>query len=174
MLRLMLLRHSKAVPLTGGNDHQRALTERGREDAARLGQLLAAEKFEPDAAIHSGARRTRETLAIVLAQFRSAVKESAEPKLYNASYGAFLHVARSCPDPARTVLLVGHNPTIGEVACRLSGDGDAHALAQMAAKFPTSALAVVDFQVDHWLSVGEGQGRLIRFATPASLGGTDA
>jgi phosphohistidine phosphatase len=173
MLCLMLLRHSKAVPFTGGSDHQRALTERGRSDAARLGQFLAEEKFTPDAAIHSGARRTKETLAIVLAQFQPRIKESTEPKLYNAPYAAFLQVVRSAPDTAKRLLLVGHNPAIAEVAYRLSGDAEADALAAMAAKFPTSALAVLEFPADHWRDVGEGGGRLVRFATPTSLGGRD-
>jgi phosphohistidine phosphatase len=173
MLRLLLLRHSKAAPFIGGSDHQRALTERGRVDAARLGQFLVEEDFTPDAALHSGARRTKETLAIVLAQFATRIKESIEPKLYNAPAAAFLHVVRGAADTAKSLLLVGHNPAIGEIAHRLSGTGDESALAAMAVKFPTSALAVIDFQADHWRDVGEGEGRLVRFVTPASLGGRD-
>jgi phosphohistidine phosphatase len=169
MLRLLLLRHSKAVPFAGSGDHQRPLTERGRADAARLGSYIVDEKIAPDAAIHSGAQRTKETLAIVAAKLRPRVKVSVEPSLYEAGSAAFLNVVRHGPDKAKSLLIVGHNPTIAEMASRLSGTGDRGALARMAAKFPTSALAVIDFDAGHWSEVDEGKGRLIAFATPASL-----
>ena len=170
MLRLLLLRHSKAVPFTGSGDHQRPLTERGRADAARLGAYIADEKFAPDAAIHSGAQRTKETLAIVAASLRPRVKISVEASLYEAGRAAFLDVVRHGPDKARSLLLVGHNPTIAEMTSRLSGTGESGALARMAGKFPTSALAVIDFDVAHWSEIDDGKGRLIAFVTPASLG----
>jgi phosphohistidine phosphatase len=170
MLRLLLLRHSKAVPFTGSGDHQRPLTERGRADAARLGAYILDEKFAPDAAIHSGAQRTKETLAIVAARLRPRVRISVEPSLYEAGRAAFLEVVRHGPDSAKSLLIVGHNPTIAEIAVRLGGTGERAALARMAAKFPTSALAVIEFDADHWSEVDEGRGRLVAFATPASLG----
>ena len=170
MLRLLLLRHSKAVPFTGSGDHQRPLTERGRADAARLGAYIADEKLAPDAAIHSGAQRTKETLAIVAAKLRPRVKISVEPSLYEAGRTTFLDVVRHGPDGAKSLLVVGHNPTIAEIAARLSGTGERAAMNRMAAKFPTSALAMIEFDADHWSEVDEGKGRLVAFATPASLG----
>jgi len=173
MLRLLLLRHSKAVPFTGGDDHERALTERGRSDAARLGDFHASEKIALDAALHSGARRTQETLAIVLGKLESGLRGSGEPRLYNAGYATFLDVLRRNPDNAVAVMLVGHNPTIAEVAYRLAGNGENGSLARMAVKFPTSALAILDFAADRWNAVGEGAGRLTYIVTPSSLGGGD-
>jgi phosphohistidine phosphatase len=170
MLRLLLLRHSKAVPFTGSGDHQRALTERGRADAARLGSYILDEKIVPVAAIHSGAQRTKETLAIAAAKLRPRVKISVEPSLYEAGRAAFLDVVRHGPDKAKSLLLVGHNPTIAEMASRLTGTGEPAAMIGLAGKFPTSALAVIDFDVDQWSEIDEGKGRLIVFATPASLG----
>ena len=82
MLRLLLLRHAKAVPFRGSRDHDRALTERGRSDAGLLGAFIATDGLTPRIAIHSGARRTRETLAIVLAGLGPAVKSSVERRLY--------------------------------------------------------------------------------------------
>jgi len=164
MLRLLLLRHSKAVPFVGSSDSARSLTERGKADAARLGAFIAG---------NSGARRTKETLAIVLGKLPPGVQASVEPRLYEATNATFLRALRNLPDTAKTLLLVGHNPSIGEMACRLAATGDRSALAKMAAKFPTSALAVIDFDVDHWDEVKEGMGRLVHFATPATLGSQD-
>jgi phosphohistidine phosphatase len=173
MLRLLLLRHSKAVPFVGGSDRERALTERGKADAARLGAFIAGKGIVLQAAVHSGARRTKETLAIVLSKLQPGLQVFVEPRLYEASNATFLKALRDRPDTARTLLLVGHNPSMGEMACRLAARGDKSALAKMAAKFPTSALAIIDFDVDHWREVDEGVGRLIHFATPANLGDRD-
>jgi phosphohistidine phosphatase len=173
MLRLLLLRHSKAVPFVGSSDRDRALTERGKADAARLGAFIAGKEIAPQAAVHSGARRTRETLAIVLGKLQPGLQASVEPRLYEATNATFLRILRDRPDAAKVLLLVGHNPSMGEMACHLAASGDRSALAKMAAKFPTSALAVIDFDADHWDEIEEGAGRLIHFATPASLGSRD-
>jgi phosphohistidine phosphatase len=171
MLRLLLLRHAKAVPFAGSGDHERGLTERGRADAAQLGAFIAKEKIAPQAAVHSGARRTEETLAIVLRKLRPGAVVSVEPRLYEATWAAFLSVVRGGPDIATTRLLVGHNSSIGETAARLAASGDRRALSAMAVKFPTSALAVMDFDCDRWNEIEAAAGRLIVFATPSSLGG---
>jgi phosphohistidine phosphatase len=55
----------------------------------------------------------------------------------------------------------------------LAARGDRRARARMSAKFPTSALAVIDFEVADWSALGEGEGRLVHFVTPASLGADD-
>jgi len=173
MLRLLLLRHSKAVPFTGSGDHERALAERGRVDAARLGAFIASEKIAPQAAVHSGARRTEETLAIVLRKLQPSAAVSIEPRLYDATRAAFLSVVRDGSDTTKTRLLVGHNPSIGETASRLAVSGERRALSAMAVKFPTSALAVIDFNCDRWSEIEAAAGRLIHFATPAGLGGRE-
>jgi phosphohistidine phosphatase len=173
MLRLLLLRHAKAVPFTGTADHERGLTERGRADAARLGAFIGDEKITVQAAAHSGARRTRETLAVVLGKLPGVVAVSIEPRLYEATDAAFMSVVRAGAAKNKTILLVGHNPTIGDIACRLSGTGDRRTLLKMGMKFPTSALAVIDFKGERWSDVADGAGRLLHFATPASLGADD-
>lgn len=170
MLRLLLMRHSKAVQFSGGGDYGRALTARGRADAARLGAFIADEEPALQAAVHSGARRAEETLAIVLDQLPSAIAVSVEPRLYEATDAAFLGVVRHGPEKAKTLLLVGHNPSIAEMANRLAATGDRRGQLRMAEKFPTSALAVIAFDVDRWSEVDEGGGRLVCFTTPANLG----
>jgi phosphohistidine phosphatase len=169
MLRLLLLRHAKAAPSASGGDHERPLTERGRADAARLGVFLADKGRAPQAAVHSGAARTAETLAIVLGKLGRDVPVSAEPRLYGASEAEFLDVLRALPDEAARILVVGHNPTLGDVALRLAGDAEERDLAKMRAGFPTAGLAILDFEASRWRDIDEGSGRLVRFVTPASL-----
>jgi phosphohistidine phosphatase len=170
MRRLLLLRHAKAAPFAGGGDHERPLTRRGRADAARLGAFIAGRSDPPQAAVHSGSARTGETLEIVLRKLGRDLPVSAEPRLYGAGAAAFLGVLHNLPDEAETVLLVGHNPTLGEMACSLAGAGDERARSKMAAKFPTAGLAVIAFDAGRWGAIEEGAGHLVRFVTPATLG----
>jgi phosphohistidine phosphatase len=173
MRRLLLLRHSKAVPFTGRSDYERALTERGRADAGRLGAFLAAEGMAPNAAVHSGAQRTKETLALVLGKLRTRVNVSVEPRLYEASPSQVLQIVREGFDETETLLLVGHNPSIAETAQRLAASGDENALSRMAIKYPTSGLAILDFETAQWRDVAEGAARLVGFVTPSTLGDRD-
>ena len=85
MRRLLLLRHAKAAPSDGVEDYDRALTERGREDARRMGDLIAARGLVPDLLIYSSAERTRETAEIVAGNWPRKVKSVAENGLYEAS-----------------------------------------------------------------------------------------
>jgi phosphohistidine phosphatase len=173
MLQLLLLRHSKAAPYTRTGDHERALIERGRDDAARLGAHLAAQGLTLAEAVHSGAKRARETLEIVLGKSKLSPPVAVDPRLYEGTCERFLEVVRARPGGAAPLLLVGHNPSVAEAAHRLVGTGDGVALLQLAAKFPTSGLAIIDFDRDHWADVADGAGRLVDFVTPAALGGHD-
>ncbi len=84
------------------------------------------------------------------------------------------NVLRQTPDRVSTLLAVGHNPGFAELAIALAGAGEAEALAQLRSKFPTAALAVLDFDADHWALTERGAARLDRFVTPAVLRGEGA
>jgi phosphohistidine phosphatase len=169
MLRLLLLRHAKAAPHDPPHDHARALIERGRSDAKRVGKFIAKQKYGVTNSIHSGARRTKETLAIVLAELPKGIPIAIEPRLYEAPTSGFVAALKDLPADAKVVLLVGHNPSIAEAAHQLVGGGNQEALTRMATKFPTSGLAVIDFEVKNWAEIGPAAGHLAAFETPSSL-----
>ncbi len=170
MRRLMLLRHAKAIPATGRHDFDRGLVERGRRDAAAIGALVAEIGLIPDLAIHSGAERARETAAIVLEAWPRRVEARAEPGLYDATRYALLAIVRALPDAAPSVMLVGHNPGVADLANHMVGRGAKSDIARMAGKFPTAGLAVLEFDVDRWRDAAPGAARLARFATPDEPG----
>jgi phosphohistidine phosphatase len=173
MLRLLLLRHSKAAPQDPARDHARPLIERGRSDAKRLGRFIAGQKRTVDTAVHSGAQRAKETLAIAIAEFPREIKVLVEPRLYETTASGFVGALRDLPDAAKTVLVVGHNPSIAEAAHRFVGTGDKDALLRMGLKYPTSGLAIIDFDIVHWRDLAAGAGRLSAFVTPTSLAAED-
>jgi phosphohistidine phosphatase len=169
MLRLLLLRHAKAIPATGRNDHARPLVERGRRDAARIGAYVAAIDRIPDLLIDSGAARTRETADIVAESWPHPFDRRVEPGLYDAGWAMIQTIVRALPDTAPRVMLIGHNPGLGELATHLAGRGARSELHAMAAKFATAALAIIEFDADHWREVALGAGLLARFVTPDDL-----
>ncbi len=168
MRRLVLLRHAKAVQSSGEGDRARILTQRGREDAVRAGQWLRAHAFSPDLVLVSDAARTRETAELVLRELGRAPHVRMDLKLYLADVRGLLRAIRSAPQGCRTLLVIGHNPGLAELAGALAGGGERAALAQLAAGFPTAGLAVFTLD-DEWAEAAEQSGRLERFITARSL-----
>ena len=122
---LILLRHAKAETPGDIPDYDRALTERGDSDADAAGSWLADEKLRPDLVICSPAKRTRQTwhaAAVALAQgepSRSAPEVHYEEGLYFGGRTEVFDLLRSVPAEIRTVLIIGHNPTMSEVSALL-------------------------------------------------------
>jgi phosphohistidine phosphatase len=169
MLRLLLLRHAKAAPHDAARDRDRPLIARGRGDASRIGRYIASEKFAIEAAIHSGVKRAKETLVGVMAELPKKLPVSVEPCLYEQTAATVIKALRALPDETKTILVVGHNPSMAGVAHYLAGDGQESDLERMATKFPTAGLAIVDFDISHWADMRRGEGRLFAFVTPATL-----
>jgi phosphohistidine phosphatase len=168
MRRLLLLRHAKsswADP--GARDHDRPLNERGRNAAPRMGDYLRREELLPDLVLCSSARRTCETVARLDLPDTTTIEVSHD--LYLAHPETVVDLVRAVDDGIATLMVVGHNPTTHEVALDLANAGDADALARVARKFPTGALAVLTID-GGWAAVGTGVGSLERFVTPHDLG----
>ena len=166
MRQLLLFRHAKATVATGHDDHERPLMERGRRDAARVAAFVAASGLTPDLVVHSGARRARETAEIARAAWPRAVETRTEPRLYDASRSAVEAVVRALPDACASVMLVGHNPSLADVANHLIGQGADFDLLRISAKFPTGSVAALEFDVAHWRDIQPGSAKLAGFATP--------
>jgi phosphohistidine phosphatase len=172
MRRLMLLRHAKSGRPPGVADLERPLAPRGRDAAGRMGAYLRGEALFPDIALVSSSRRTRETWDLV-APALDGVEARFEPRIYEAPEARLLAVVREVEPDVRTLLMIGHNPGFEDLAMRLVGQADRSASERLSEKFPTAALAVIDFDADSWAGVAAGAGRLERFVTPKTLGSGD-
>jgi phosphohistidine phosphatase len=89
--------------------------------------------------------------------------------IYLGAPSRLLEALRRAADEVGTLMLIGHNPGLGHLAVSLCGTGPKKALARMQAKFPTGALAVIGFNVDHWSEIAPGGGRLEAFVRPKDL-----
>lgn len=122
MRTLILMRHGTTEkPVAGGRDFDRPLTERGRREAEAAGEALAGEGWVPTLALVSPALRTQETWEEVEAAF-GAVEKRDDPKLLHTSSEAILAAAEAAE--GEVVMVVSHNPGLGDLMDALSRTGD--------------------------------------------------
>ena len=174
MKRLLLLRHAKTVPANPGiEDHDRELLERGRKDVPAIGAYMAAKKYLPDLTLSSTSRRTVETVELLSEKLPRAQHIEYTDHLYLAGQKEMLAVIRSVRGAVASLLVVGHNPGIEQLATALSRQPvkrkERDRFDQIEEKFPTCALAVLDFAVARWRDVAPGRGELIDFVRPRDL-----
>jgi phosphohistidine phosphatase len=158
--RLILARHAKAeLPQAGLDDHSRALTLVGREDAARLAERLTAMGLHPDVALVSSANRTVQTFKRMATVWED-VDLHIEDELYECGSERYIAVLAGVRD-AGTVLVVGHEPTTSHVAALLSGEGSLkQALQRVSRGMPTASAAVLDIDAS-WAEIGPRAARLV-------------
>lgn len=169
MRRLYLMRHAKTEPGGPGlDDASRCLTSRGLQDAMALAEWLGRELPGPVTVLSSTARRTRETLGLVLPYLSSTVDIRVEEGLYLASATELLARVAKLPDSVGTALLIGHNDGIHEAAVALARSGDPDLLARLRSKFPTAAVAGIGF-AGTWKTLPRSGGELLACTSPAEL-----
>jgi phosphohistidine phosphatase len=170
MLTLSLLRHAKSswknptLP-----DRERPLATRGITDATLMGKAMAERGIDPELVLCSSARRTRDTLALILPELKVEPKVVYDDALYHASPEAMLEMVRAVQNPRANHVLVGHNPEIQSFALDLVGSGPKHFRDRLREKFPTAGLAVITFASGVWKSVEVNSGTLILFLSPRDL-----
>jgi phosphohistidine phosphatase len=171
MLTLSLLRHAKSAwDDPDLDDHERGLAQRGVKAAGLIGRYLSTETLKPDLIVCSTAVRARATLALVLPELASPAPEIRyDDALYLTSPVTLLDVLRRLGSGPRRVLLIGHNPGLHALALELAGGGNRKALAELATRFPTAALAVLTFAATSWKEIKPASGRLERLVSPRSL-----
>lgn len=172
--RLILLRHAKSAwdnPSLA--DFDRPLSSRGRKAAPLVGAYLARRGLVPDLVLTSSAQRAVETLDLVCAGWQAKPTVRKLKSLYLAMPREMLRRLQAIGREPDCVMLVGHNPGIADLANWLCSHGKAEQRASLAHKFPTGAIAVVDFDVEDWTDVDAESGHLIDFATPKQIARED-
>lgn len=169
MRRLILFRHAKAIRATPGmRDLDRPLDDRGRGDAHIIGAYLARHRFTPNRVVISPSVRTRETWDQAATSFRLPAA-TEDDRIYEATPEDILAVIAEVPAEVETLLLVGHNPGLHQLARILIASGDIDHRERLTEELPTSGLVVIDFAVNAWSKVHPQGGRLERFVSPRIL-----
>lgn len=166
-LSLYLLRHAKSGwDNPSLQDFDRPLSDRGRREAQWLGELLRTRSISPSRLICSAAQRTRETLAGVVPALGREASIDITRRLYEAPAERMLLVVREQLPTDDSVMLIGHNPGLEDLAKQLAGTGDRMTIAAMRDKYPPAGLAHFEFDTKRWSDVGPASARLVAFDTP--------
>jgi phosphohistidine phosphatase len=172
MRQLLLLRHAKSAwDDTAVPDRDRPLNARGRRAAARMRQAMRELGLLPDLVLVSSARRTLETLEVLEPWDDTPLIEPVDA-LYLADEKLLLASLAEVAETVRSVLLIGHNPGLHDLALTLAARHGATPVGEagraLAKGYPTGTLA--EFTLPGpWREIGATGGRLVRFVTPKSL-----
>lgn len=152
MKQLLLLRHGNAEDTApNGGDHQRALSDKGREEATVMAAKLA--KMAIDGIHVSTATRTSQTAEIVIAQSGLDASRHDDDKLYLPSTGDLLYYVNQLPDAQNNILIIGHNPGLYELASLLSNAPHETLIRQ---GLPTCGLVGMHIDTESWANIGLG------------------
>ena len=171
MLKLLLLRHAKSSwDNLDHTDHQRPLNTRGIKAAPKMGKFIAGSGLTPQLILSSTATRARQTTQLVHEQLGKDIETHFIDDLYNFSgFHKPLNIIRSQCNKQTPLLVVAHNPTMEELADELTAAGSSSVRALMYQKYPTAALAEIDFDIPKWADLQTGIGTLIKFTRPRDL-----
>ncbi|MFP4313777.1 MAG: SixA phosphatase family protein [Alphaproteobacteria bacterium] len=165
MKRLYILRHAQALSTpVGGSDFDRPLAPQGLEDAKALGRKMAKHDYKPDICLYSPALRTTQTLENLELSCKSV---SAVEDMYDANAQRLLDLINNSEDDYASLLLVGHNPAIHELAMRLAGEESAASpMQRMMQGYKPGSLSVFDCPCAVWNDVEYGGNILSDFLEP--------
>ena len=166
---IILLRHGKSSwsdPTI--SDVDRPLARRGERASKRIAKHLRRKRIRPDLVLCSPSLRTRQTLEAIAPSLGKGCSVELAPELYAASEQELLERLRALHESADSVMLIGHNPGLQELALVLASRGDA--LSKLQQKFPTGALATLVVGSDSWAAIGPGDAKLVDYVVPRQLG----
>ncbi|MDY7579600.1 phosphohistidine phosphatase SixA [Herbaspirillum sp. RTI4] len=112
---LILWRHAEAEIGDPHHDLDRALTAKGLKQAAKMADWLDRNLPESCRILTSPAKRTLQTVTALQRKFKIV------PELAPNATAEQVLAAANWPDSKEPVLIVGHQPTLGQIAALLLG-----------------------------------------------------
>ena len=158
MKTLYLVRHAKSSKYVPLADKDRPLDERGERDAPKMGQRLARRGAKPELIISSPAVRALATAQPIAKALGYKLADIAlNDRLYASEADELLVVIHALDDALQSVMLVGHNPEMSDLA---------HRLASEIIDMPTCAVAEFRFDASSWSQVGRDVPDKVSFDHP--------
>jgi phosphohistidine phosphatase len=123
--------------------------------------------IRPALVLCSPAKRARQTLELV-APALGAPEVQIEERIYGSSADDLLELLQSLPNTLASVMVIGHNPGLQELAVVLVKASAARTM--MTERFPTGVLVTLSMQGD-WSKLGPAKADLVAFVEPRALPG---
>ena len=166
MKTVFLLRHAQALPAENGDDFERKLSPKGLSDALMLGQTLKVGNKLPERIICSAARRTRQTCEQLLQGCGANIHTEITKRIYHAEYEDLLDIIQSSDDSINALMIIGHNPTIYELASRLATQGADTVLMHLAQGYPPASLSIIECECETWQSFDRTKSKISALYDP--------
>lgn len=160
MKTVYLVRHAEAEDRKASKiDFERTLVKEGQKNAKKMGKKLKKRGIHLDLILSSPAARSLET-ALIFAKEVDYPPERVhfEPDLYMATRPHFLRILKKTKDAYQTILVVGHEPSLSELASFFVKD--------FATILPKGGIIRIDFHETHWKELKAGQGALTFLSFP--------
>ncbi|MFC4625159.1 SixA phosphatase family protein [Daeguia caeni] len=165
---LLLLRHAKAAwARPGMRDFDRPLDSEGIQSLDRLAESMKAAELFPDRVVLSTSKRTQETAYGLIERLGINVETVLDGTIYSGGPFEYLAAIRKYGD-VEHLMLVGHNPTMEDLALALCGAGHPDSLHNLHAGFPPAGLATIRFDKS-LTEIDEGAGFLETFPLPDKI-----
>ena len=160
MKTLVLVRHAKS---DWGNsmlsDFDRPLNKRGMNDAPLMAGIIAELGIKPDCIFTSAANRAQTTARFFAKHFGiNDDRFNALTEIYNGGMRDYINIINEANNKYDTVLLFGHNPEITILASQF--------VSQFSEHIPTAGCFAIDFDINDWLHIESGKGKLRFFEYP--------
>ena len=168
MKTLHVLRHAKSSWNNPGlSDHDRPLNKRGRQTAETIAAYFRQAKIAPDLVICSTAVRARQTLGPI-AKARKPPKVVIQRGIYEGMQQTIWEQLRNLPNSSKCVLLIGHNPSLHDLALTLVDAELGKLLPPQGGKFPTGAIASLRIK-GAWKALEPHEAVLFSYKTPKQI-----
>ena len=160
MKRLYLVRHAKAERIsTDRDDFSRKLIKKGKLQAELIGTKLKKLDIHPDLIITSAASRALETAQILATRLSYPFEDLVtHPGIYSSSYTDLLNVISEVPDTFKSVMIVGHNPTLFDLMHNVSLNAEEG--------FAKAAACAIELDIDSWKNISTVTGKLLFMEQP--------
>lgn len=158
--QLIVMRHAKTEQLAD-SDRARKLTPRGRTDARAGSAWLREQGVTPEIALVSPAARARETADLVADGISPSLAVRIVEELYGASPTEVIEIVAGVAAGARSVIVIGHNPTMADLVREVQRDVSK----QSAAHLPTAGIAVLELSTE-WADLRAGTAVLREWHVP--------
>jgi phosphohistidine phosphatase len=172
MKRLYLLRHAKAQPADGATeDFDRTLMLSGMQDGAGMARHMRKNGYAVQLILCSASARTTQTAELLLQELVAEIEY--RDNLYLADAAKIIAAVRGAPATVSSLMVVGHNPGMEACATQLAREPvrrrERARHEALEEKFPTCALAILDFDIGRWRDMEQGMGKLVEFVRPRDL-----
>ncbi len=169
MFELYAMRHAKSSwDFPNLDDHDRPLNKRGVNSAKLICEFFIKKKIKFDLVYCSSSKRTMQTLNILSKKinFKKIIHKKA---LYHASADEIIHILKQTGNNYKTLLLINHEPSMSELISQICLNEKSDQMQNLKRKFPTAAVAEVNFNFNGWEKLTKIKGKLTSFTTPKDL-----